>query len=291
MAAAIYFISDIHLGDGSPADRFQYPRELLDLLTRIEAEPSAELVLLGDVLELWSSTLEGVMIQYGPVMRAIARIAAQHPVTYVVGNHDALPWYHYVGAHLGPVRVAERFEAARGQLVALHGHQYDPFNRVKTGEGELDLPWTKRLVQMIGTLQRYGGDPTRTAVNSVAEWVSQALDKADNWLASMDDDARRQAKGALKIALQIAERESPGQRGYPEGESRYEEAAAALMRQGARFVLMGHTHHPLRRTFGERAYVNTGSWVWSRYPPTYGLWRDGRLMVMNAQTHQEFNGE
>lgn len=290
MTGAIYFISDTHLGDGSHADRFLYPQPLLALLARIESEPGAELVLLGDVIEIWSCTLEGAMVQHAPIFHAIARIAATRPVTYVVGNHDCLPFYHYLGAQLGNLVVAERYLAGGGALVALHGHQFDPFNRVRPETGELEMPWAKRLFQLVGLLQRLGNDSTRRRVDDATNWLADLIDKLDHLLPHWDTKSRDQLAAGLRQVLEICKRESPGMRGYPEGETRYEQAAAQLMRQGARFVLMGHTHHPLVRTWGRRVYVNTGSWVWDRYPPTYGLWQGGRLLLCNALDHTSWDG-
>ncbi|HEY3367448.1 MAG TPA: UDP-2,3-diacylglucosamine diphosphatase [Symbiobacteriaceae bacterium] len=249
----IYFVSDTHLGDGSGADRFRYPVQLMSLLGRIETEPGAHLVLLGDFLELWACSLEGVLVRHAPIFDAIGRIAATHPVTYVVGNHDCLPWYYYLNQGLGQVRVVERFTAARDTIVAVHGHQYDPLNQVTvTPDGHVKAPWAKKLVQVIGFIERAG----------------------DGLL--------------LQRVKAVLERESPGERNYPEGESIYEDAARALMRSGARSVVMGHTHHPLTRRYGNRVYVNTGSWVWDRYPPTYGRLAGGRLELLNGNTHQPF---
>lgn len=285
----IYFISDTHLGDGTGADRFRYPQELLGLLERIEAEPAAQLVLLGDFMELWASGLEAVMIRHAPVMTAIARVAARHPVTYVVGNHDCVPWYYYLGTGVVNLRVTERFTAARGALVALHGHQFDPFNRVNVNEGAIKVPWTRQLVQAVGFLGRVGGDAAGEAIADAGDVLERAAESLEQLLPSWDHQARKDLGTFLQSLKSIASRQSPGDRGYPEGERQYEEAAHGLMRQGARFVVMGHTHHPLTRQYGNRVYANTGSWVWDRYPPTYVRFQEGRLALLDARTHEPYN--
>jgi UDP-2,3-diacylglucosamine pyrophosphatase LpxH len=255
----LYFVSDTHLGDGTASDRFRYPRQLMALLSRIEAEPSAHLVLLGDLMELWAASMEAVLVHHAAIFRAIARIAAKHHVTYIVGNHDCLPWYYFLGQALGKLRVAERFVSAGSGLTALHGHQFDPLNRVTIAGEHVKVPWTRKLVQIVGTLERIGGDKAGDTIEGIGELLSH-----------------------------VVERESPCERGYPDGESAYAAGARSLMRAGARFVVMGHTHHPLVQCYGERLYVNTGCWVWDRYPPTYARFASGRLELLHGESHQPY---
>lgn len=284
----IYFVSDTHLGDGTGADRFRFPRELMALLNRIQSEPNAQLVLLGDFLELWATSLEPVMVHYAPVLERVAALADTLPVTYVVGNHDCLPWYYFLGRHLGNIRLVERFTAARGALVALHGHQFDPFNRVTMQHDHVKVPWTRRMVQLVGLLGRVGGEATSDAIYNLGDVLEKAADGLEQYLPDWDEAARLAMKGMLRQAKDVLEHESPGERGYPIGEKAYEDGARAIMRAGARFVVMGHTHHPLTRTYGRRVYVNTGSWVSEKYPPTYGRFAGGRLELLHGETHQPY---
>lgn len=287
---SIYFISDTHLGDGSGADRFRYPRQLMDLLSRIESDPGAQLVLLGDIMELWAANLESVLTNHAPVFYAIGRIAATHPVTYVVGNHDCLPWYYFLNQGAGQLRIVERLNARRGALVALHGHQFDPYNQIMLEpDGGVKAPWTRRLVQLVGFLGRLGGEATGDVIDNIGERLTKALSSVESLLPHWDPGTRQAVSQGLHEVKLILERQSPGERGYPSEESTYSEAALALMRDGAKLVVMGHTHHPLKQTFGTRTYVNTGSWVWDRYPPTYGLYANGQLELMNADTHTPFS--
>lgn len=285
----LYFVSDTHLGDGTGADQFRYPVEFLQLLSEIEADPRSHLILLGDFMELWSAAMEAVMSIHAPVFRLIGRIAATRPVTYVVGNHDCLPWYYYVGQGVGHVNVVERFVYKQGPLIALHGHQYDPYNRVKVTEsGVVKAPWTRRLGELAGFLERIGGQRTGDIIADLGDWLSRASATLSERLPHWDAASRASLEQGLRQTHDTLVRESPGERGYPPGERQYEEAARRLMRDGARYVLMGHTHHPLVHTYASRKYVNTGSWVWDRYPPTYARYADGQLELMDARTHAPY---
>lgn len=290
MASPVYyFVSDTHLGDGTGADRFRYPRQFLDLLLKIETEPRAHLVLLGDIMELWASPMEAILIQHAPIFHTIARIAATRRVTYVVGNHDCLPWYYFLGLTAGNINVVERFTTPAGKLIAEHGHQYDPFNRVKVGEeGQVKAPWTRRLVQAIGFLGRVGGERTGDLIETIGNRVTEAASSLEVLMPEADQSVRDTVRRGLQETQRVISRESPGQRGYPVGERTYEEAALSHLRDGFRHVVMGHTHHPLTRRFGQKSYVNTGSWVWDRYPPTYARFSGGTLELLEANTHQPY---
>jgi len=289
---AIYFISDAHLGDGTGADRFRYPAQLRELLGKIESESGAELVLLGDLMELWAAPLEAVLIRYADVFQTIARIAKTRPVTYVVGNHDCLPWYYFLDSSVGNLQIVEEYTADRGTLVAVHGHQFDPFNRVKvTDTGQVQAPWTRRLVQVMGFLGRVGGEPAGDAIERIGEQVGAAANSLETLLPHVEANGRLSIRRGLEQTKNIMAHESPGERGYPAGERIYDEAAMGMIRRGARHVVMGHTHHPLVRASGTKSYVNTGSWVWDRYPPTYARYSEGRLTLMDANTHTPYQGE
>ena len=275
----IYFISDTHLGDGSGADRFRYPDQLMALLQKIQSEPNAELVLLGDIMELWATSLEPVLITHAPVFYQLGQLAVTHRITYVVGNHDCLPWYYFVGQGTGNIQVVETFTAARGALVAVHGHQFDPYNKVKLEDGHVKAPWTRRLVQAVGLVDRVAGASSGEALSDLGDTLERMV-AADGPLQPFLAEARR-----------VLQRQSPGERGYPAGESAYVEGATSFMRKGARYVVMGHTHHPLSRQFGSRTYVNTGSWVWDKYPPTYGRFFRGALDLLDADTHLPYQPE
>lgn len=285
----IYFVSDTHLGDGTGADRFMYPNQLMSLLNRIDQEPNAQLVLLGDLMELWATSLEPVLIKHAPIFALLGKLSANHPVTYVVGNHDCVPWYYFVGQGAGTVQVAERFTGARGALVAVHGHQFDPFNEIKLSDGHVKVPWTRRLVRAVGFLERIGGDDAAEAIIDAGDFLEQKLSALNALAPDGDPDSRQRLASFLRGAREVARRQSPGERGYPDGEKAYEEGALGFFRAGARFVVMGHTHHPLVRTYGNRVYVNSGSWVWDRYPPTYARFAGGRLELLEANNHQPYS--
>lgn len=269
--SSIYFLSDLHMGDGTKADRFRYPHELMQLLDRMRVEPGAELVLLGDVLELWACELTAVLLAHVPVVRAILDIARNHRVTYVAGNHDALPTYAYLGVDALGLHIAERYQSPDGKLIALHGHQYDPFNQINPGpHGKIDTPASAKLAHGMGVLERMLGPVPGDAAAAMGDWIEHASQ-------------------ALAHVKEMHQHQSPGDRGYPADEDFYRKGAHALARGGIRWVVMGHTHQPEAVNLGGgRGYVNIGSWVSPNYPPTYGHYDGQRVRLLVAPEGAEY---
>jgi UDP-2,3-diacylglucosamine pyrophosphatase LpxH len=81
----IVLISDIHFGAGSST--LSKP-EIVDRLEEelLEGGKLSELILLGDIFDLWKATIGKAITDSKYFMSRIARLASK--VTYVIGNHD-----------------------------------------------------------------------------------------------------------------------------------------------------------------------------------------------------------
>jgi hypothetical protein len=161
-------------------------------------------------------------------------------------------------------------------------------NDIKVTEGHVKVPWTRRLVRTVGFLERVGGNETAEAITDAGDWLEQTFSVVEHRVASADPAGRQNLHNFVEGAKRVAQGQSPGERGYPQGEKTYDDAAMRLFRSGVRYVVMGHTHHPLVRKCGGRVYVNSGSWVWDRYPPTYARYANGRLELFEANTHRPY---
>ena len=215
------FISDVHLGfRGCQAEY------LLDFLTQFDAE---QLVLVGDILDLWSLKRSLYWpVAHQEVVKAILRIVHRGArVVYVPGNHDE-EFRELCGATLGGIEIRRDFihETADGRrFLVLHGDDFDAavkFSGLLKGVGErfYDLMlWLGRGVQWLR--RRFG-----FGYWSLATWVKQKI-----------PDAR----------LYIA---------------RFESAAAhAAARYGLDGVICGHIHRPEIRDVDGIQYCNAGDWV------------------------------
>ncbi|MDY6851698.1 MAG: metallophosphoesterase [Thermodesulfobacteriota bacterium] len=150
------FISDIHMGAGKRWDWFDTNTEGPPLIKFFEyvseryksRKDIKELVLLGDVFDLWvcphnekPHNFAEIVSAQSPVVQAIKSMAAKVPTLYVNGNHD----YQVTGQDIskafdGKVRhLGDVYR--RGNILAEHGHRYALFNRPDPKNGAyLRLP-------------------------------------------------------------------------------------------------------------------------------------------------------
>jgi UDP-2,3-diacylglucosamine pyrophosphatase LpxH len=130
--APIYAISDLHMGDGGPRDNFSYyglrEKYLMSFLDFVE-ENNGQLVICGDLFELWQSNISKVLTKRIWLLDRLARMQA----IYILGNHDAdlryflgqpgwltHPFFERMcnGCHLNLGGKSFEF---------IHGHEADPY--------------------------------------------------------------------------------------------------------------------------------------------------------------------
>ena len=138
-------ISDVHISNGEKYAWFlpPYPADLTQMLNQISADSSvAEVVLLGDLLDLWLYPVNVVpwtvaqIVEANPeVTNALRNVVASVPVVYFMhGNHDMelaasdLQIFNSGGKSIQIV-TAQEYNAMYGNLRHLeHGHAVDMFN-------------------------------------------------------------------------------------------------------------------------------------------------------------------
>ena len=122
-------MSDLHLGDGKGADNFERNEEtLLTALDYYKAQ-GCNIVLLGDVEELWQFDLHEIVQRYQNSIYHLLSNFEPGKVFRVFGNHDS-EW----GGIDDPIaNISHRFYGAPeavfidGDIILLHGHQGDSF--------------------------------------------------------------------------------------------------------------------------------------------------------------------
>lgn len=158
-------VSDLHLGLKYKSRFLTKFREFEEFLERLAARGPAMLVLLGDVLELWSAKASEVFATAYAPFRALAKLDSK--VLYVVGNHDRIiahlnrkGLFEKENLVVAPEYVVLEFRGKRGLL--FHGHQLDwKFVKLKwlwrlepyvylLSEVLYALPWASEWVVAIG---------------------------------------------------------------------------------------------------------------------------------------------
>ncbi|MBN1256742.1 MAG: metallophosphoesterase, partial [Planctomycetes bacterium] len=82
----IYVISDLHIGAGGPRDSFsQYNRgaNFNSFLDHVKKE-GAELIILGDFLDLWRFDLKKIIEKRNGLLDRLAEMK----ISFILGNHD-----------------------------------------------------------------------------------------------------------------------------------------------------------------------------------------------------------
>jgi UDP-2,3-diacylglucosamine pyrophosphatase LpxH len=142
--AALYLISDLHIGGDGGLGRCEFERELIAFLAEIAAGPEpAELVIAGDAFGFWELTdregvskLETIAARHPDLFRQLRETGERITITLLPGNHDydlaCVPAYRTELARYN-VRLEPRVHITRtiaGRTVWIeHGNQYDDFNR------------------------------------------------------------------------------------------------------------------------------------------------------------------
>lgn len=168
------FISDIHMGAGKEWDWFSIEKEAPYLVNFFEyvserskeRDDIKELVLLGDIFDLWvcpheeePHSFEDIKNAQTKVFSAIKRMADNNiPIFYVNGNHDFQVTFEDIFNAFGEKVKYIGKVYRRGNILAEHGHKYALFNRPdpKNG-GHSRLPlgyYITRLHTTLGTTRK-----------------------------------------------------------------------------------------------------------------------------------------
>ncbi|MCD6450446.1 MAG: metallophosphoesterase [Thermotogaceae bacterium] len=147
-------LSDLHIGDGSSKDDFNYDKELINLLNDF-MKKDVVLILNGDIFELVETNrvkekglipfeklvqvlepevIDDIVSIHKEVFEKIKEFSEKKKVIYIIGNHD---YYilrnkklkERVKKHLGNVEIRPYFYIDNLKVLVLHGNQFDVLNK------------------------------------------------------------------------------------------------------------------------------------------------------------------
>lgn len=253
----VFIVSDLHMGDGGPRDNFaaiygnnvDRLKQFENFLDYVE-KCDGQLVILGDMFELWQSNFGRVLIKRISLLNRLAEMKA----IYVVGNHDVdfKPFIeHNLLRHPFFDQISGPFmhEIEGKSFKFMHGHEVDPFNR---GENP---GWGRILTIVAGVFEDKIGSPILSTGESVEKTLCTFGERMLwlwNLLVSTFTKAGRKA-GSTRPCQKL----TPGQK-----PSRLKEHIQQIQKdkqsEGYNFAIVGHTHKPGKY---EDWYFNSGSWV------------------------------
>ncbi len=268
----IWFVSDLHIGDATPADVFfGKDRHLIALLDRVRRE-EALLVIVGDAIDFHQAwTFSRVLRAHQELFNALSSLAREGRVIYVIGNHD-----YEITLFTGILhfRVCDELHIG-DRILCVHGWQYDPYLSATVGRGHAWSTTVHHMVERyLGTWLRIPLGEFYTRANRLMFWLAHKVALvAHAWSRLMKRLGRPWSADALDAYLDYWAR---GNMGDPMGMFRPIWSDLEAGRWEA--IVCGHSHlpgvvpHPSGGT-----YVNTGSWTFSSshyvvWDPTEG-WR------------------
>ena len=268
---AIWLVSDIHLGDGSPCDTFMgKDLEFMAFLERAR-EARAHLVVAGDIIDFHQAlSMSRVLRAHGRVIGELSRYADDLGLTYIWGNHD-----HDIRLYrdLLRFRVCSRLEIGEGILVQ-HGYEYDPWIGSHLEASHRATVIHHLVERVLKTWVRLPLENFYTRANRLSFWLTHK--------SALVVAARARVLDAL--GLKAAAEESRKASRYwahnqlGDAAGMFENMRAALLAGPYRFLVTGHSHLPGKVRLGpDRSYVNTGSWTFNS--SSYAVW-DGRDFVV-----------
>ncbi|MBL7084531.1 MAG: UDP-2,3-diacylglucosamine diphosphatase [Candidatus Omnitrophica bacterium] len=256
------FISDLHLGDGSRTDDFHRDREFLKFLEFVQSQ-AQELIILGDFMELWQADLDKVLFTHSKIINKVLSLRNKIKVSYVIGNHDYIPFVKFADSGLG---ISLEYRDAEGGIVAEHGHKYDIFNRYKNPLKSIKWPPGKQFTLLVASLERLVHPDVDT-------WMNKAMSGLDDFLHQ---------------AIFIRNKVTPATKEYLRRNGHFGEFEQAVKNHidtGAKIVIFGHTHQSQLEILEQGIYANCGAWT-DDIEPTYIAHYKDRLELKEALTHK-----
>ncbi len=266
----VYFVSDMHIGDGSHGDVFGNKDDaFLAFLDEVERHGQA-LVILGDALDFEQAWYFSRIVRaHRAVISRLTRLTDQMRVIYVYGNHDPdivlfrdiLKW-----------QLCDKV-VVDGHILAVHGYEFDSYVGRKFEEASFLTRATHLYERVFRTWVRIPLRDYYTLSNRFAYfgfyWLVQ-FGHLQRWLGRK---LKRPHWGReLKAWTDFWTRSALGD---PMGITM---PAIEALQSGGTYdtIVCGHSHLPGVVPVGDdgdRRYVNLGSWSFAN--SQYGVW-DGK---------------
>jgi UDP-2,3-diacylglucosamine hydrolase len=235
---AIYFISDAHLGSDDRAVEEIKLDKLFRFLEMVKSD-GRKLYILGDLFDFWFEYKNAIPKQHLQVVFKLAGLIEQGiPIHYITGNHDF--WLgNFLSREVGITVHRDSLTVTEGgmRIFLTHGDGLSP--GVWKYRAFVRFPLRNKLAIFLYRLLPVDwGIPLAKAVSSRSR--SHTAGRETKFLQDYEDYARRK------------------------------------LDEGYNAVMIGHTHEPVFRDFGNGIYVNTGDFI-DHF--SYGKLSEGQLSL------------
>ncbi len=264
----IYVISDLHSGNGSRRDNMGLRNRKTDLfrfLDYVEA-CKGQLIVLGDLMELWRCKLQDVVEAHDDILDRLAAMDA----IYILGNHDKkiseLGGANAMHPFLNDFHETYFCMIGGRKFKFMHGHEYDPFIHDRFRK------WI-RIFSPVAYAMEYHNNVSAAAKDALSNVL---LEAGEQILHGWHFVSRRNNKAALDV-LDLPDEGTDRLRRPTRTKKMLSRYYRDRMDDVYDIAVVGHTHKPGQ--FGQW-YFNSGSWT--GYTHNFLRIRpDGRIDVLD----------
>jgi len=218
----IYFISDFHLGADTKEIESQKEKKLLQFL-RTKLHPEDYLYILGDMFDFWFEYRHAIPKDHFKIVSALMETVHKGiSVSYVAGNHDY--WIRDFFTQVLGVKFypgAVHKEHYGKRFLLLHG---DGLRKKESGYRMMRRIFRSKInIFLYQLIHPDIGVP-------FARWISHLSRLRSSTISDYDD-------------------------------SEYLSYAKQKFENGIDYVIIGHTHRPVRKVYNGSIYLNIGDWT------------------------------
>lgn len=279
----IWFISDLHMGDGTPSDVFfGKDRHLLALVEQVERE-GGPLVVVGDAMDFHQAwTFTRILRAHQEVLGAMSRLGRAGKLYYVVGNHD---YDIQLYREILNFRVCDELHIG-DRILVQHGWQYDPYIGTTLEGSHVATKLHHGIERYLNTWLRIPLGEFYTLGNRLMFWMVHKLAVALSAYGSvMRKIGFPRSYDAVDRNLNYWARSNMG-----DPMCILRPIKQRLREDRWPYILCGHSHLPgIVWERPDRAYINTGSWSFAS--SHYVLWEGNNFEVHDWITGREFHAE
>jgi len=273
----VFFVSDLHLGDGTRSDSFEGKDALLIEFIQHVRDQGGHLVIAGDAIDFDQAWfMSRVLKAHAPLFSELASLANTHGVTYIWGNHDS---------DISFFKDLLRFDVCSSlqigdEVIVRHGYEYDPYIGPSLEQSHNSARIHHLAERLLGAWVRL---PIQNHYNPTVRcflWVIHKLVLGYRFLGWLGfSEFYKRCHGVDKYWVQA-------ELGDPQGI--FDGIRSAIHNGPYKWIVTGHSHLPgLVEVAPDRWYVNTGSWTFKS--TQYAFWDGEALSVHDWRAKRTYD--